>query len=325
MDPLLEIRDLRKYFVVKRGFFDRQKAVVKAVDGITFDVRQGEIFALVGESGCGKSTTARLIMRLLEADGGEILFDGEDVLKLKGEQLKHLRSEVQIAFQDPYMSLNPRMTLEHIIAFNAVAQGHGQQDARQRAWQLMEQVGLDPSVHARRYPHELSGGQRQRINIARALVLQPKLLILDEPVSSLDNSVQSQVLNELNDLKEQLGLTYILVSHDLNVVGYLADRIAVMYLGQIVEIADADEFYRNPMHPYSQALLASVPSTDPDARRLTDPPLKGQPPSPLDPPSGCRFRTRCPHAMDVCTDIMPPLKEATNGHWVACHLYEPQP
>ena len=325
MDPLLEIRDLRKYFVVKRGFFDRQKAVVKAVDGITFDVRQGEIFALVGESGCGKSTTARLIMRLLEADGGKILFNGEDVLKLKGEQLKHLRSEVQIAFQDPYMSLNPRMTLEHIIAFNAVAQGHGRQDARQRAWRLMEQVGLDPSVHARRYPHELSGGQRQRINIARALVLQPKLLILDEPVSSLDNSVQSQVLNELNDLKEQLGLTYILVSHDLNVVGYLTDRIAVMYLGQIVEIADADEFYRNPMHPYSQALLASVPSTDPDARRLTDPPLKGQPPSPLDPPSGCRFRTRCPHAMDVCTDIMPPLKEATNGHWVACHLYEPQP
>lgn len=325
MDLLLEIGDLRKYFVVKGGFFTRQKAVVKAVDGITFDVRRGEIFALVGESGCGKSTTARLIMRLLEADGGEILFDGVDVLKLKGEQLKHFRSEVQIAFQDPYMSLNPRMTLEHIIAFNAVAQGHGHQDARQRAWQLMEQVGLDPSVLARRYPHELSGGQRQRINIARALVLQPKLLILDEPVSSLDNSVQSQVLNELNDLKEQLGLTYILVSHDLNVVGYLADRVAVMYLGQIVEIADADEFYRNPTHPYSQALLASVPSTDPDARRLTDPPLKGQPPSPIDPPSGCRFRTRCPHAMDVCTDITPPLKEATNGHWVACHLYEPQP
>ena len=319
-EVILQVRDLRKWFTLREGMLNRPNGSVKAVDGVSFDVYRGETLGIVGESGCGKSTTARCILRLIEPDLGELNFLGRDVMNARPKEMKELRRDMQIVFQDPYTSLNPRMTIDDIVAFNMVVHGYTWKDARERAKEVMGQVGLAPGMYARRYPHELSGGQRQRINVARALVFNPKLVILDEPVSSLDKSVQAQVLNLLIDLREALGLTYIFISHDLRVVEYVSDRVAVMYLGQIVESGPAKQLYGEPLHPYTKALLASSPSGDPD-RRLTIPPLTGDPPSPINPPSGCHFRTRCPFVMDRCSVDVPELLPAGGGRSVACHLY----
>ena len=318
---ILTVQGLRKYFAVRGGLFHTVQAQVKAVDGISFDVRRGEILGIVGESGCGKSTTARLLLRLIEPDAGEVLFDGWNVLKAFSAGMKIFRRQVQMVFQDPYSSLNPRLNIEDAVAFNALVHGASRAEARARAWDVLNKVGLRAEQFGRRYPHELSGGQRQRVNVARALVLSPRLVILDEPVSSLDKSVQAQVLNLLQDLKNDLGLTYIFISHDLHVIEYLSDRVLVMYLGQIVEVGSADEVSAEPLHPYTQALFASAPSMDPD-ERLRHPPLSGDPPNPINPPSGCRFRTRCPQAMAVCSTDMPPLLPVDqSGRHVACYLY----
>src|SRR5919108_2711472 len=303
---ILTVRDLRKYFPVRGGLFHTVQAQVKAVDQVSFDVQRGETLGIVGESGCGKSTTARLILRLIEPDGGEVCFDGQPMLNVSPAELRTYRRQVQMVFQDPYSSLNPRMNIEDAVAFNVLVHGASRRQARAKAWNVLNKVGLRAEQFGRRYPHELSGGQRQRVNIARALVLDPKLLILDEPVSSLDKSVQAQVLNLLQNLKSDLGLTYIFISHDLHVIEYLSDRVLVMYLGQIVEIGSAEEVSAAPLHPYTQALFASAPSMNPD-ERLERPPLTGDPPNPINPPSGCRFRTRCAHAMEVCATTTPPL------------------
>ena len=319
-EAILQVRGLRKWFPVREGIFSRQNASVKAVDGVSFDVYRGETLGIVGESGCGKSTTARCILRLTEPDLGEMRFMGNDVLEARPKEMKVLRRDMQIVFQDPYTSLNPRMTIDDTVAFNMVVHGYSWKESRNRAWGVMDQVGLAPGMYARRYPHELSGGQRQRVNVARALVLNPKLVLLDEPVSSLDKSVQAQVLNLLIELKETLNLTYVFISHDLNVVEYICDRVAVMYLGQVVESGPAEALYEEPLHPYTQALLASAPSGDPD-RRLQTPPLSGDPPSPINPPSGCHFRTRCPYVMDRCAVEEPELLVTSGDRLVACHLY----
>ncbi len=315
-EAILQVRNLRKWFPLREGILSRISASVKAVDGVSFDVYPGETLGIVGESGCGKSTTARCILRLTEPDLGEMYFMGNDVMKAGRREMKLLRRDMQIVFQDPYTSLNPRMTIDDTTAFNMVVHGYSWKEARNRAWQVMDQVGLAPGMYARRYPHELSGGQRQRVNVARALVLNPKLVLLDEPVSSLDKSVQAQVLNLLIELKEALNLTYVFISHDLHVVEYICDRVAVMYLGQVVESGPSDALYSEPLHPYTKALLASAPSGDPD-RRLTTPPLSGDPPSPIDPPSGCHFRTRCPYVMDRCAVEVPPLLTTNDGRLVA--------
>jgi peptide/nickel transport system ATP-binding protein len=321
---ILTVQDLRKYFAVRSGLLHTVQAQVKAVDGVSFEVRRGEILGIVGESGCGKSTTARLLLRLIEPDAGEVLFDGWNVLKAFKAGMKLFRRQVQMVFQDPYSSLNPRMNIEDAVAFNALVHGASRAEARGRAWDVLKKVGLRAEQFGRRYPHELSGGQRQRVNIARALVLNPKLVILDEPVSSLDKSVQAQVLNLLQNLKHELGLTYVFISHDLHVIEYLSDRILVMYLGQIVEVGSAEEVSAAPLHPYTQALFASAPSMDPD-ERITHPPLMGDPPNPINPPSGCRFRTRCPQAMEICATDMPPLLPVDkSGRQVACYLYSEQ-
>ena len=319
-EALLSVRDLRKWFPLREGILSRVSSSVKAVDGVSFDVYEGETLGIVGESGCGKSTTARCILRLTEPDSGEMSFMGKDVMGAGRSEMKTLRRDMQIVFQDPYTSLNPRMTIDDTAAFNMVVHGYSWKESRDRAWEVMDQVGLASAMYARRYPHELSGGQRQRVNVARALVLNPKLVLLDEPVSSLDKSVQAQVLNLLIDLKDTLSLTYVFISHDLHVVEYICDRVAVMYLGQIVESGPAEALYDEPLHPYTQALLASVPSGDPN-RRMKAPPLSGDPPSPIDPPSGCHFRTRCPFVMDRCTTEVPQLLEANGSRMVACHLY----
>jgi peptide/nickel transport system ATP-binding protein len=318
---ILTARDLRKYFAVRGGLWQTVQAQVKAVDGVSFDVQRGDILGLVGESGCGKSTTARLLLRLIEPDAGEVRFDDQPVLTASAVELKAFRRQVQLVFQDPYASLNPRLNIEDAVAFNVLVHGASRRAARAKAWEVLNQVGLRAEHFGRRYPHELSGGQRQRVNIARALVLDPKLLILDEPVSSLDKSVQAQVLNLLQTLKTDLGLTYVFISHDLHVIEYLSTRVLVMYLGQIVEIGSAAEVSAAPLHPYTQALWASAPSMNPDAR-IVHPPLTGDPPNPINPPSGCRFRTRCPHAMDICASATPPLLAVGDtGRQVACYLY----
>lgn len=318
--PILQVRDLHKWFPLGEGILNRQHLSVRAVDGVSFDIYPGETLGIVGESGCGKSTTARCVLRLIQPDVGDMHFMGSDIMKAGRKEMKRLRRDMQIVFQDPYTSLNPRMTIDDAVAFNMEVHGFSGKESRERAWEVMDQVGLTPLMYARRYPHELSGGQRQRVNIGRALVLNPKLVVLDEPVSSLDKSVQAQVLNLLLDLKEELNLTYMFISHDLHVVEYVSDRVAVMYLGQVVETGTAESLYNEPLHPYTRALLASVPTGDPD-ERLETAPLSGEPPSPVNPPSGCRFRTRCPFVMDRCASEDPHLIAVSDDQQVACHLY----
>ncbi len=323
--PLLLLDGLKKHFPIRGGLFGGTVARVRAVDGISFAVSKNQTLGIVGESGCGKSTTARLLMRLLEPDAGSMVFDGEAVgqhVATGGLTLREYRRQVQMVFQDSYASLNPRLPVEDTIAFAPRVHGLGARQAGERARDLLAAVGLAPALYARRYPHELSGGQRQRINIARALALHPRLVLLDEPVSALDKSVEAQVLNLLLDLKDKFGLTYVFISHDLNVVQYVSDRVLVMYLGQVVEQGPVDAIYDRPAHPYTQALLASRPSMDPSKRR-TEPPLTGDPPNPINPPSGCRFRTRCPHAEAVCAAHPPLAADLGGGHEAACHMALP--
>ena len=321
-ESLLRARGLFKHFPIRSGVFNRVSGWVKAVDGVEIDVRRGETLSIVGESGCGKSTMARCVLRLIEPTDGVLTFMGEDLMHKKSGELKKLRREMQIVFQDPYTSLNPRMTIEDTVAFNLQVHGVSKKEARAQAAEALDQVGLAARNYARRYPHELSGGQRQRVNIARALVMKPKLVVLDEPVSALDKSVQAQVLNLLSDLKREMGLTYMFISHDLHVVEYISDRVTVMYLGKVVETAPADEIYEEPLHPYTKMLIASTPSGDPDRRRARAP-LTGDPPNPINPPSGCRFRTRCPFAMEQCAEKEPMLLPVRDsGRQVACHLYD---
>jgi peptide/nickel transport system ATP-binding protein len=322
--PLLRVRGLTKHFPLRGGLLGRTRAWVRAVDGVSFDVNAGETLGIVGESGCGKSTLARLLLRLVDPDAGTVTFEGEDVLRASPSRMKRLRRDLQLVFQDPYASLNPRLPIEDAVAFSLLVHGTPRGEARERARALLGRVGLDPRMHGRRYAHELSGGQRQRVNIARALVLDPRLLVLDEPVSALDKSVQAQVLNLLQDLKAERALTYVLISHDLNVIEYVSDRVLVMYLGEVVETGSAEALAQSPRHPYTQALFASAPSMDPD-RRMEQPPIAGDPPNPIDPPSGCRFRTRCPFAMPRCAEASPPFVPVDAGHEVACYLYEMEP
>jgi peptide/nickel transport system ATP-binding protein len=319
--PLLIVRDLKKHFPIKGGLLNRSVAQVKAVDGVSFQVRAGEVLGIVGESGCGKSTTARLLMRLIAPDEGEVIFEGLAVGARDGITVKELRRNAQMVFQDSYSSLNPRLPVEDTIAFGPQVHGVPRDEAKQRARRLLRDVGLAPERFGRRYPHELSGGQRQRINIARALALQPKLVFLDEAVSALDKSVEAQVLNLLADLKDEHDLTYVFISHDLNVVHYISDRVLVMYLGKVVEVGPVDSVYNRPAHPYTRALLSSRPSMDPD-RRKTEPPLTGDPPTPINPPSGCRFRTRCAFAEEICARMEPPLLglDELGAHQSACHM-----
>ncbi|MGE7822721.1 ABC transporter ATP-binding protein [Paenibacillus sp. NPDC093718] len=318
--PLLEVKNLQKSFTVKKGFFGTSKQL-RAVDGISFSIHKGETFSLVGESGCGKSTTGRLVTRLLEPNSGEVLFNGTDISGYNENQMRPLRKDMQMVFQDPYASLNPRMKVKELVAEPLLI--HTKLSTKERdklACELLETVGLN-SFHAERFAHEFSGGQRQRIGIARALSVRPNLIVADEPVSALDVSIQSQVLNLLQDLQEEYGLTYLFISHDLSVVEHISDRIGVMYLGALVETADKDTLYDRPLHPYTQALLSSVPVPDPKQKkeRII---LKGDLPSPVNPPTGCRFHTRCPSCMEVCKQITPVYREVEPGHQVACHLYD---
>ncbi len=319
--PLLSVSGLRKHFPIRSGLLLRTQAWVRAVDDVSFKVEPEETLGVVGESGCGKSTLARLILRLLEPDAGVVTFLGEDLRAAGRARLKRLRRNMQLVFQDPHASLNPRMTIEDAVAFSLTVHGTGRREARARAGRLLERVGLDPRLYGRRYPHEQSGGQRQRVNIARALVLDPKLLVLDEPVSGLDKSVQAQVLNLLQDLKAERALTCVFISHDMDVIEFVSGRVLVMYLGQVVETGTVDALAEAPKHPYTQALFASAPTMDP-ARRLERPPITGDPPSPVNPPSGCRFRTRCAHAMPRCADAAPALLPLAADHHVACYLYD---
>jgi peptide/nickel transport system ATP-binding protein len=320
--PLVSVRHLTKHFPLRRRFFGRRE-VVKAVDDVCFDLVKGETLAVVGESGCGKSTASRLLMGLLAPTAGDVIFDG-DLVGSTALGIKAYQRQVQMVFQDSYASLNPRLSIEEAIAFPSMVHGLQRDEAVTRARQLLEAVGLAPGQFARRYPHELSGGQRQRVNIARALALRPRLIILDEPVSALDKSVEAQVLNLLMDLKQEFALSYLFISHDLNVIHYVADRVVVMYLGRVVEIGAVDAVFKSPQHPYTRALLASRPSMG-VARRRTRPPLIGDPPSPTNPPPGCRFSSRCPLAEPVCSQHIPPLAAVAGdeGHAAACMMLIP--
>ncbi len=318
--PVLEVRGLVKHFPIAAPL-GKKRPVVRAVDGVDFRVFPGETLGVVGESGCGKSTTARLLMNLIEPTGGEIIFEGQRVGSAQ-LPMKAFRRQVQMVFQDSYASLNPRLTIEDSIAFGPRVHGVPEREALVRAHDLLARVGLEPSRFAGRYPHELSGGQRQRINIARALALQPRVVILDEAVSALDKSVEAQVLNLLIDLKAEFGLTYIFISHDLHVVRYISDRVMVMYLGEIVEMGPAEQLFVSPRHPYTQALTQSMPSMDPD-HRTEQVPLSGDPPNPIDPPSGCRFHPRCPLAAPVCAQVTPQLKGHQPGDAVSCLVHTP--
>jgi oligopeptide transport system ATP-binding protein len=320
-ETLLQVRDLTKHFEMKRGFFWGEKAKVHAVDGVSFDLIRGETLGLVGESGCGKSTTGRLILRLIEPTAGTIRFENADILQATKKEMRALRQRMQIIFQDPYSSLNPRMTVEQIVGEGIVIHKlcKTRQERRERVADLLQKVGLSPE-QMNRYPHEFSGGQRQRVGIARALAVNPKLIIADEPISALDVSIQAQVINLLEDLQEQFNLTYLFIAHDLRVVEHISDRVAVMYLGQIAELADSTELYAKPLHPYTQALLSAIPIPDPTTKRQRII-LEGDPPSVIRPPSGCRFHTRCHKRFDRCDKEVPVLREVAPQHWVACHLY----
>jgi oligopeptide transport system ATP-binding protein len=321
-EVLLEVRNLVTHFTVGGGFFGGRAGVVRAVDGVSFSIRRGETLGLVGESGCGKTTTGRSILQLERPTSGQVIFEGRDLTALGEVELRAVRRRMQVIFQDPYASLNPRMTVGQILAeplavHGIVTSGTGR---RARVRDLLTRVGLLPQ-HADRYPHQMSGGQRQRVGIARALAVEPSLIVCDEPVSALDVSIQAQIINLLEDLQSELGLTYLFIAHDLAVVRHISDRVAVMYLGKIVEIADRRQLYENPLHPYTNALLAAVPIPDPvleEHRARTV--LSGEVPSPLNPPSGCVFHPRCPIAVDRCRGEVPPLREITPGHWAACLL-----
>lgn len=317
---LLSVRALRKHFPLKGGLLGREVGSVRAVDGVDFELIAGETLGLVGESGCGKSTTGRCIMRLIEPSSGQIVFQGRDVTHLEGEELRALRRDMQIIFQDPFASLNPRHTVRGIIGEALVIHNlvTNRKDLDDRVVELLETVGLQ-SGHLHRFPHEFSGGQRQRIGIARALAVQPKLVVCDEPVSALDVSIQAQVINLLEDLQEKFGLTYLFIAHDLSVVEHISDRVAVMYLGRVVEIAPSDELYANPRHPYTEALLSAVPIPDPQIKRKRIV-LQGDVPNPISPPSGCHFHTRCPLAEARCSTEVPKLHQSREGHWVSCHV-----
>jgi oligopeptide transport system ATP-binding protein len=319
--PLLRVNGLVKNFAVKGGFLKRTIDHVHAVDHVSFEIAAGETLGLVGESGCGKSTTGRCILRLIEPTGGQIWFEGRDVTEFNRSELEALRRDMQIIFQDPYASLNPRMTVGQIVGEALIIHGlaKNRRAFEDRVVELLETVGLN-SDHIRRYPHEFSGGQRQRIGIARALAVSPKLIICDEPVSALDVSIQAQVINLLEDLQEQFGLTYLFIAHDLSVVEHISTRVAVMYLGRIVEIASARDLYDTPLHPYTEALLSAVPIPDPTAKRQRIR-LQGDVPNPIRPPPGCHFHTRCPiRELPLCSTERPELRQTADGHWVACHL-----
>jgi len=323
--PLLIVEGLRKFFPIRGGVLNRKVADVKAVDDVSFAVLKGETLGIVGESGCGKSTLAKLLMHLIDRDEGTLVFDGDPVDAPHGITLRELRRNMQMVFQDSYSSLNPRMPIVESIAYGPSVHGLGRREAKARARSLLDKVGLDPNVFAGRYPHELSGGQKQRVNIARALALEPRLIILDEAVSALDKSVEAQVLNLLGFLKRHFNLTYIFISHDLHVVQFISDRVLVMYLGQVVEIGPVEAIYAAPKHPYTAALLASRLDMDPDAR-IETPPIVGDPPNPINPPPGCRFSNRCPFAEPICTTTAPSLGAPTGRvgeHLAACHITNP--
>ena len=320
-ETLIKVEGLKKYFPIQEGILKKTTGHVKAVDGVSFEVKRGETFSLVGESGCGKSTTGRALLRLIEPTDGKVIFEGVDLVTLGEEEMRRKRRDLQIVFQDPFASLNPRHTVQKIIEEPLIVHGIGNKKEREeKVLELLEIVGLNRD-QAKRYPHQFSGGQRQRIGIARALTLNPKLIIADEPVSALDVSIQSQVLNLMKDLQKKFDLTYIFISHDLSVVRHISDRVGVMYLGNIVELADKDGLYDQPMHPYTQALLSAVPEADPDVKkeRII---LTGDVPSPSKPPSGCKFHTRCPKVMDICKQVNPDFVEVRDGHFVACHLHQ---
>lgn len=321
-EVLLHVKNLVKHFPITQGIiFQRKIGAVHAVDGVSFDLYKGETLGLVGESGCGKSTTGRTILQLYKPTSGEVVFDGVNLVDLPAEEMRKTRKQLQMIFQDPYASLNPRMTVGEIIGEPLVIhRTHQGKEVMEKVMDLLEKVGLNPAF-ANRYPHEFSGGQRQRIGIARALALDPKLIVCDEPISALDVSIQAQVVNLLEDLQEELGLTYLFIAHDLSMVRHISDRVAVMYLGVIMEIADRIELYDHPLHPYTQALMSAVPIPDPKAeekrKRII---LEGDVPSPVNPPSGCRFRTRCSLAQTICAEQKPEMREVVPGHFVACHM-----
>lgn len=318
---LVEVKNLYKYFPVRGGLLQRVVAWVQAVDNVSFSIKEGETLGMVGESGCGKTTIGRTVLRLVPATKGDVVFDGQSIFKASGRELKALRRNMQIIFQDPFSSLDPRMPVGESIAEGLMVHGMGnRKDQFEMVINTLRKVGLE-DYHARRYPHEFSGGQRQRIGIARALALRPKFIVCDEPVSALDVSIQAQVLNILNELQEEFNLTYLFIAHNLSVVEHISDRVAVMYLGKMVELAERDELYANPLHPYTQALMSAIPVPDPKLKRERVI-LKGDVPSPLRPPSGCRFHPRCPVVMEHCSREEPQFKEAKPGHWVACWRVE---
>ncbi|MCX7859415.1 dipeptide ABC transporter ATP-binding protein [Chloroflexus sp.] len=318
-DTLLEVRNLKKYFPIKGGFLRRTVAEVRAVDDVSFTVKRGETLGLVGESGCGKTTTGRTVLRLERATAGEVIFEGQDVMRASGRTMKALRRDMQIIFQDPYASLDPRITIGESVAEGLVIHGIGTPaERRERVREVLAKVGLS-AAHMTRFPHEFSGGQRQRIGIARALIMEPKLIVCDEPVSALDVSIQSQVLNLLRSLQREFGLTYLFIAHNLAVVEHISDRVGVMYLGKLVELTTSTELFREPLHPYTKALISAIPHPNPFVKRERIV-LQGDVPSPINPPSGCRFHPRCWIAKSICKEQEPAFEEKRKGHWVACHF-----